>query len=102
MKTSDGDKSVPITWAYNHHFEAYLSGGYSKMTQLDEESGGAYPHGHQNHGAPAFWMVLLDEDVEDPRPTSNVPASQFFSEGNGGEFRSAVGKLTVENISKLC
>ena len=89
MKTSDGDKSVPITWAYNHHYGAYLSGGYSKMTQLDAESGGAYPFGHQNHGAPAFWLVLPDEDVDDPRPTSNVPASQFFSEGNGGEFRCA-------------
>ena len=88
MKTSGGDKSVPITWAYNHHFEAYLSGGYSTMTQLDKESGGAYPHGHQNHGAPAFWMVLPDEDI-DPRPSSNIPASQFFSEGNGGEFRSS-------------
>ena len=21
MKTAEGDKSVPITWAYNHHFE---------------------------------------------------------------------------------
>ena len=88
FKTSDGDKSVPITWAYNHHYGAYLSGGYSKMTQLDVESGGAYPFGHQNHGAPALWLVLPDEDVDDPRPTSNVPISQFFSEGNGGEFRS--------------
>ena len=87
FKTSDGDKSVPITWAYNHHYGAYLSGGYSKMTQLDAESGGAYPFGHQNHGSPAFWLVLPDEDVDDPRPTSDVPISQFFSEGNGGEFR---------------
>ena len=57
------------------------------MTQLDEESGGAYPFGHQNHGAPAYWLALPNENVEDPRPTSQVPMSQFFSEGNGGEFR---------------
>ena len=68
------------------------------MTQLDKESGGAYPHGHQNHGAPAFWMVLPDEDVDDPRPTSNVPASQFFSEGNGGEFRCA---CFIEKVIRL-
>ena len=90
MKTSDGDKSVPITWAYNHHFEAYLTGSYSAMTQLDEDSAGAYPFGHHNHGAPAFWLALPDENVDDPRPLSVVPASQFFSEGNGGEFRSII------------
>ena len=58
MKTSDGDKSVPITWAYNHHFEAYLSGSYSKMTQLDASSFGAFPFGHHNHGAPTFWLAI--------------------------------------------
>ena len=52
MKTENGDKSVPITWAYNHHFEAYLSGSYSEMKQL---SVAAYPFGHHNHGAPTFW-----------------------------------------------
>ena len=52
MKTENGDVSVPITWAYNHHFEAYLSGSYSEMKQLDAA---AYPFGHHNHGAPTFW-----------------------------------------------
>ena len=88
LRTSNGDKSVPITWAYNHHYGAYLTGSYSKMTQLDEESGGAYPFGHENHGAPTFWLALPDEDVEDPRPTSTIPISHVFAEGNGGEFRS--------------
>ena len=32
-------------------------------------------------------MVLPTED--DPKPQSQVPASQFFSEGNGGEFRKS-------------
>ncbi len=35
MKTDHGDVSVPITWAYNHHFEAYLSGKYSQMSEVD-------------------------------------------------------------------
>ena len=87
MKTNEGDKSVPITWAYNHHFEAYLSGSYSEMTQVDSNSVGAIPFGGHNHGASTFWITLPKEDVEDPRPESHVPTSQFFSEGNGGEFR---------------
>ena len=57
------------------------------MTELDVSSSGAYPRGYHNHGAPTFYMVVPDEDVEDPRPSSHVPISQFFSEGNGGEFR---------------
>lgn len=85
MKTEGGiDESVPITWAYNHHFEAYLSGSYSEMKQLDSA---AYPFGHHNHGAPTFWMALPTD--EDPKPQSHVPTSQFFSEGNGGEFRKS-------------
>jgi len=31
MKTGKGDVSVPITWAYNHHFEAYIKGALSEM-----------------------------------------------------------------------
>ena len=87
MKTEEGDQSVPITWAYNHHFEAYLSGSYSEMTQIAGDAVGALPFGMNNHGAPTFWMTLPKEDTDDPRPESQVPTSQFFSEGNGGEFR---------------
>ena len=89
MKTDSGDKSVPITWAYNHHFEAYISGSYSQMTQLESTSNGAFPFGQHNHGAPTYWLALPNEELEDPRPTSRIPISQWFSEGNGGEFRLA-------------
>ena len=87
MRTSEGDISVPITWAYNHHYVSYLVSSYSKMTELEAESGGAAKYGSLNHGAPTFWLAMPDENVEDPRPDSHVPISQFFSEGNGGEFR---------------
>ena len=33
MKTEKGDIFVPITWAYNHHCEAYLTRKYSNMFQ---------------------------------------------------------------------
>ena len=60
MKTENGDKLVPITWAYNHHCEAYLTGKYSKM---------------------------FLEKFPDPKPNSKIPIYQWFGEGNGGEFR---------------
>ena len=34
MKTPDGDVSVPITHAYNHHYCAYMSGAMSEMKQV--------------------------------------------------------------------
>ena len=60
------------------------------MTQLDSSSSGAFPFGHHNHGAPTFWLPIPNDDIEDPRPTSHIPISQMFSEGNGGEFRDYI------------
>ena len=34
MKTPNGDVSVPITHAYNHHYCAYMSGAMSEMKQV--------------------------------------------------------------------
>merc|ERR1719147_119636 len=42
-----------------------------------------------NHGAPAFFHTFRREDITDPNSDSDVPTSQFFSEGNGGEFRKS-------------
>merc|ERR1719400_2494427 len=42
-----------------------------------------------NHGAPAFFHTFRREDIGDPNADSDVPTSQFFSEGNGGEFRKS-------------
>ena len=38
-----------------------------------------------------FWITLFNrrEDIGDPNADSDVPTSQFFSEGNGGEFRKS-------------
>ncbi len=46
--------------------------------------------GANNHGADTFWFPVIREDVKDPSPNSEVPTSQYFSEGNGGEYRYTV------------
>ena len=85
MKGDDGkDLSVPITWAYNHHYEAFLHSSYTKMTRVPA---GIFPSGRNNHGARTVWASVMDENQVDPNPNSHIPISQFFSEGNGGEFR---------------
>jgi len=42
-----------------------------------------------NHGAPSYYHTFKKENVGDPNADSDVPTSQFFSEGNGGEFRKS-------------
>jgi len=79
-KTPSGDVSVPITWAYNHHYCAWLT---SRKTRLVKKSGSRHGMGHEvdSHWEP---IVKGDEDGD-----SEIPLSHFFSEGNGGEFRGS-------------
>lgn len=37
MDTEEGERSVPITWAYNHHYVSYLTGKLSELRQLDSQ-----------------------------------------------------------------
>ena len=69
--------SVPITWAYNHHYEAYLRSIGSNLYKVDFNSENDY--GQYNHGAKEIWKI-----------NNTLPfSSLFFSEANGGEFRQS-------------
>jgi len=93
VKEGEADQPVPITHAYNHHFEAYLSGSKSELRKLARDSPEAQAMtGANNHGAPAFYHTLRREDIDDVDDVDadpETPTSQFFSEGNGGEFRKS-------------
>merc|ERR1719392_176529 len=84
------DKSVPITHAYNHHYIGYLSTSSSELvrTSIEEGTPSKGTMG-TNHGHHAFYHPVMREDFDDPTPDSEVPTSQFISEGNGGEFRKS-------------
>eukprot|EP01063_Lacrimia_lanifica_P020562 TRINITY_DN2785_c0_g1_i1.p1 TRINITY_DN2785_c0_g1~~TRINITY_DN2785_c0_g1_i1.p1 ORF type:complete len:709 (+),score=227.02 TRINITY_DN2785_c0_g1_i1:67-2193(+) len=73
--------SVPIYWAYNHHYVAWIN-GRADMVKLDKPD---YSTGH-----PRYWKAV---EREGTRLTTNPkilsPASAFISEGNGGEFRKS-------------
>eukprot|EP01060_Flectonema_neradi_P036402 TRINITY_DN698_c1_g2_i1.p1 TRINITY_DN698_c1_g2~~TRINITY_DN698_c1_g2_i1.p1 ORF type:complete len:718 (+),score=175.93 TRINITY_DN698_c1_g2_i1:80-2155(+) len=75
FRTPQGDKSVPIYWAYNHHYCAWLlSNKTARMEKLPETD---YSYGH-----PLDWHVVDDSQSE-------YPTNQVISEGNGGEFRKS-------------
>jgi len=88
IRSPDGDISVPIIHAYNHHYCAYMSGAMSEMKQVTGDLG-ISDHGMNNHGAPAWFQTVKREDVGDIAADSGIPTSQFYSEGNGGEFRKS-------------
>ena len=87
MTGSEGeDVSVPIIWAYNHHFEAYLTGAQGEVRLSDPSESGK----HHHPGAAAHWHGFRKaDDQADPNPGSDIPVVQWFSEGNGGEFRKS-------------
>ena len=77
MTGSNGeDVSVPIIWAYNHHFEAYLSGAQGEVRLSSPSESGK----HQHPGATAHWHGFRRSDSADPRPDSSIPVVQWFSE----------------------
>jgi len=85
VRTTDGDKSVPITWAYNHHFEAYMKGSMSVMRRTTPEESHKVGHSYGQDQ----WHTFIRDDINDPNPNSGIPVAQWFSEGNGGEFRKS-------------
>ena len=78
------DMSVPITWAYNHHYEHHLTGKNSVLENVAAPPLRARVsfEGHDMGGT--RWAARPRDD--DPTPDSEVPVATIFSEGNGGEY----------------
>ena len=76
MVFSNGER-VPITWAYNHHYCAYLRGDGTDILQVKQHD--VSDRGQFNHGYHRLWKV------NESYPMSSL----FFSEANGGEFRQS-------------
>ena len=80
IRINGEDVSVPITWAYNHHYGAFVQSKNTQMIKVMSDNTKDY--GAYNHGAKQIWKVI-------PEDNSKFPNSQFFSEGNGGESRGS-------------
>eukprot|EP01084_Bolivina_argentea_P134965 237911_1 len=80
----DKDVSVPINWAYNHHYMLWMTGNYSTMKQMPTK-----PHElWANHGNVMKW-IAMDLPHAKLRKDLSIPTSHLFSEGNGGESRKS-------------
>ena len=66
-----------------------MSTSASELVRSNMENGTPSKDAGTNHGHHAFYHTMMRDDFEDPNPESEVPTSQFISEGNGGEFRKS-------------
>ena len=83
----DKDVSVPINWAYNHHYMLWMTGNYSQMVQVPISSLDQDKIWY-NHGLSTEW-IAVDLPSTKLRDDPSIPTSQLFSEGNGGESRKS-------------
>jgi hypothetical protein len=86
-KTPDGDVSVPINVAYNHHFESNMVGKKSSLEKIVFDGPNdpriAEFEKKAGHGIPHHAHYI----VHDHAPNNAIPTSQGFGAGNGGEYR---------------
>ena len=78
--------SVPITWAYNHHYCAWLMNSHTARLVHKPVDQRAHRMG-LTHGNAQYYMDVESYDEDDD--TTEYPSVQFFSEGNGGEMRKS-------------
>lgn len=82
-KNPDLDVSVPINWAYNHHYMFWVTGEHSEMRRVAVSPGDPMAHGASS------MMMAFDLPSAATRADTSIPASSWFSEGNGGESRKS-------------
>lgn len=63
----------------SHHYVAWLKGEHATMIELDGTDSRITGHP----------LLMNAVAIDDPNPDSDIPTSQFFSEGNGGESRKS-------------
>jgi len=84
-RTPSGDVSVPISAAYNHHFESNMVGAKSRLEKVifDGPDDPRIAQLDMGHGVPkdGAWIV------NDLAPDNAIPTNQAFGGANGGEYR---------------
>lgn len=88
------DFRVPITWAYNHHYGAFLQNSQTVRLSLQDRSEPLRSTRHQqstgyHHGHKHVVAEFLDPSQSDDTTAVVYPQVQFFSEANGGEMRGS-------------
>ena len=88
FQTKDGDVSVPITWAYNHHYISSMTGSRSRLARANPKDFSNPPYTtlytHTESWTPEEIVV-----EGDPPEIANIPKFQSYMENNGGEWRKS-------------
>ena len=87
MKTPNGDVSVPINVAYNHHFESEMVGKHAAIEKVTDPDDPRIPDFY-GHGRPDPNVAYIIHDTRES-DDNEVPVSQAFGAGNGGEYRKS-------------
>merc|ERR1712038_276763 len=87
MKTSQGDVSVPINVAYNHHFESEMVGKHAKIEKITNPNDPRI-RDYYGHGRPDPNVAYIIHDTRDSND-NDISVSQAFGAGNGGEYRKS-------------
>eukprot|EP00039_Didymoeca_costata_P019055 m.336065 g.336065 ORF g.336065 m.336065 type:complete len:758 (-) comp17746_c0_seq1:59-2332(-) len=82
-KTPEGDVSVPINVAYNHHYGAQILSKGSRMEKVPRNP--ADPRTMRLSPEPGYAFI----PVEHTPSASGLPTSLTFGYSNGGEFRKS-------------
>lgn len=91
-RTDQGDVSVPITLAYNHHHDTAVVGANAHLEKMKRDmSDPRFANAGRKY-------IRLDKGmawvaVEDKPTASGLPSSAMFSDGNGGEYRKTFHAL---------
>ena len=90
------DVSVPITVAYNHHFESTVLGKHTHLEEVygDDPRLANQKHHWRHHGGSyetnKLYWIAVEEDSERPNDgDSDLPNFQELGAANGGEFRKS-------------
>ena len=83
IRTREGDVSVPITVAYNHHFDGKLNNGKKSRLEKLSADDPRIAEMARGHGVPHQPYVA----VEHTPGVNGAPTSLQLGGGNGGEYR---------------
>jgi len=90
-RTDDGDVSIPINVAYNHHFESTMigNGAHFERIEVTGPNDPRVPHtmGHRRPNESEAWIVVPDPERE--ARAGGAPSSVGFGAANGGEYRKS-------------
>ena len=89
--------SVPITWAYNHHYEAYLRSIETNLIKLENKIHNDY--GQYNHGAKEIWKLNQTDPLSSLFFSGSLAITIFlrnkFNKPGSGVSALGLGRVSI-------